>query len=164
MLDKLRQNRGQTLLELVVAMSIISIGLLGVFAVLSESLGLNKIVANQYTAVGLAAEGIEVVKNIADSNVVAGRPWNTDLTSDNKFGAQYNSEVLDRDLADRKLNFNSSRGVYSYDSGKPTNFKRIITLRNISENEIQVNSKVEWTDRGGRKFSIDLEDRLFNWR
>ncbi|MBI2506531.1 MAG: hypothetical protein HYW00_00070, partial [Candidatus Colwellbacteria bacterium] len=43
-----------------IAMSVMSVGLLSVFAVLSQSLGLNRVVAEQYIASNLAAEGIEV--------------------------------------------------------------------------------------------------------
>lgn len=158
------EESGQTLVELMVAMSVVTIGLLGVFAVLSQSLGLNRIVANQYTATGLAAEGIEITKNIADSNILAGRPWNEGLNADGSFGVSYNGSALERGLAQQELKFDSASGIYSYQSGVDTSFKRIITLNNINANEIKVSSKVEWTDRGGRSFSVNLEDRLFNWR
>ncbi|MEK7182766.1 MAG: prepilin-type N-terminal cleavage/methylation domain-containing protein, partial [Patescibacteria group bacterium] len=65
-MEQWSHETGQTLVELMIAMSVMSVGLLGVFAVLSQSLGLNRVVANQYVAANLAAEGIEVVKNIAD--------------------------------------------------------------------------------------------------
>lgn len=164
---KLRGVKGQTLVELMIAMSVMSIGFLAVFAVLSQTLGMNKIVANQYIAAHLATEGIEVVKNISDSNVVRGDVWNASLSSD-KFGVQYDSETLDevnKNWANRKLtlNFNPDTGIYSYGAGKPTNFVRTITINNISPNEIQVNSEVKWRDKGGVELSINLEDRLFNW-
>ena len=165
---ELRDQRGQTLVELMIAMSVMSIGFLGVFAVLSQSLGLNRVVANQYIASNLAAEGIEVVKNIADSNVVRGDEWNKGLSND-KFGVQYDTETLEdvnKDWANRKLplNFNPDTGIYSYDGRTPTNFVRTITINNISLNEIQVESEVRWRDRGGTEFEVVLEDRFFNWR
>ena len=159
---------GQTLVELMIAMSVMSIGFLAVFAVLSQTLGMNKIVVNQYIAANLAAEGIEIVKNISDSNVVRGDVWNAGLSKNGKFGVQYNTGTLDEvneDWANRKLplNFNSDTGIYSYDTGMPTNFVRTITINNISPNEIQVNSEVRWRDRGGVELNINLEDHLFNW-
>ena len=146
-----------------------AIGFLAIFAVLSQTLGMNKIVANQYVAAHLAAEGIEVVKNISDSNIVreGGDVWNAGLPP-GKFGVQYDTGTLDevnKDWANRKLplNFNSDTGIYSYGAGTPTNFIRIVTINNISPNEIQVNSEVRWRDRGGVELNINLEDRLFNW-
>ncbi|MDP3991571.1 MAG: prepilin-type N-terminal cleavage/methylation domain-containing protein [Candidatus Colwellbacteria bacterium] len=162
--------KGQTLVELMIAMSVMSIGFLAVFAVLSQTLGMNKITANQYTAAYLAAEGIEIVKNISDSNVVKKGPWNDGLPNGN-FGVQYDTGTLgamNKDWANRKLplNFNPDTGIYSYDVGTPTNFVRTITIDNITPNrpnEIRVNSEVRWRDRGGIELNINLEDHLFNW-
>ena len=146
-----------------IAMSVMSIGFLAVFAVLSQTLGMNKITANQYAAAYLAAEGIEIVKNISDSNVVRGDVWNVGLAK-GRFGIQYNGESLNPDWANQPLNFNPDTGIYSYDvGGTPTNFVRTITINNINPNEIRVNSEVRWRDRGGVELSINLEDRLFDW-
>lgn len=163
-MDRLKQNKGQTLVELMIAMSVMSIGFLGVFAVLSQSLGLNRVVANQYIAANLAAEGIEVVKNIADSNTLqAGGVWNRGLESGD-FGVQHDSAALNRDWANQSLKFDSATGIYSYGLGAPTNFRRTVSIANITANEMQVKSVVEWLDRGGTKFKVELEDRFFNWR
>ena len=163
-----KNQLGQTLVELMIAMSVMSIGFLGVFAVLSNSLGLNRVVANQYIAANLAVEGIEIVKNIIDSNVARGREWNIGLP-DGKFGVQYDTgtlEDMNKDWANQKLplNFGPDSGIYSYEPGTPTNFVRIITIDYLSTDEIQVNSVVTWRDRGGTEFKVDLEDRFFNWR
>jgi len=152
--------------ELMIAMSVMSIGFLGVFAVLSQSLGLNRVVANQYIAANLAAEGIEVVKNITDSNVARGDAWNLGLRSGD-FGAQYDSEAKDLNEAWARipLNFDSATGRYRYDAKTPTKFQRTVSINNIpGGNEMQVKSVVMWSDRGGTLFEIKLEDRFFNWR
>lgn len=154
---------GQTLVELMVAMSVMTIGLLGVFAVLSQSLGLNRVVADQYVAANLAAEGIEVVKNIADTNILKDQAWNSGLESGN-FGVAYNSDTLNRDWANENLKFNSLAGLYGYGAGSPTSFRRTISITNLSPNEIQVKSLVKWRGRAGTEFQIELEDRFFNWR
>lgn len=164
MQDRLRQNRGQSLLELMVAMSVMTIGFLAIFAVLSQSLGLNKVAANQYAAANLAGEGIEVVKNITDSNVVQGndRAWNEGLRNGD-FGVQYDSTSLEERWKDEKLKFDIATGLYGYEAGEKTNFIRTIKIESISENEVKVNSIVKWQDRAGTDFEINLEDRLFNW-
>jgi Tfp pilus assembly protein PilV len=170
---KLRQNRkpkrrfgegGELLVELMVAMSVMVIGLLGVFAVLAQSLSVNRSAADQYVAAGLAAEGIEVVKNILDSNFIQGKPWNEGLNLNGDFGVQYNSTALDQSLARQFLKFDPASGKYSYDSGTPTRFIRTISISNLSANEIRVNSQVEWTDKSGQKMKLNLEDHFFNWK
>ena len=65
--DELKSQKGQILIESVVAMSLIVIGLLGILTLLSNSIAFNRNVANKLTATYLA-EGIEVMKSIADEN------------------------------------------------------------------------------------------------
>ena len=56
----LNRSSGQVLIEAMVAISIVTVGLLGIFSVLSRSLSLNRTVADNYVAANLAAEGIEI--------------------------------------------------------------------------------------------------------
>lgn len=147
-----------------IAIAVLLVGMLGVFTVLSESLALNRVAGNQYIAANLAAEGIEVVKNILDANAIQGNAWNEGLTTNGNFGVEYSSVSLDASRAAALLRYDAATGRYSYGSGTPTNFRRIITIQNISADEIKVVSRVEWTDRGGAEFEIELEDRFLNWR
>src|SRR3989338_3633319 len=173
MSDKSKQNKnngqarlsdGQVLVELMVAISVMVIGLLGIFTLLSQSLGLNRVAADQYIAANLAAEGVEVAKNILVHNVIERNPWNEGLERDGEFGVEYSSIVLDDNLSDELLKFDKDSGRYNYTAGDETNFRRVITINNLSEDEIRVNSRVEWRSRGGTSFSINLEDHFYNWR
>lgn len=161
-----RQGRqGQLLVEAMVAISVMVIGLLGIFSLISQSLGLYRVAYEEYIGANLAAEGIEVVKSILDSNVIRGSgPWNEGLASDGDFALQYDSQSLDATSVNKSLLYEPVSGVYNYASGTPTNFKRVITIRNVSSDEIQVNSKVSWKSRGGLDLSLNLEDHFFNWR
>jgi len=85
--------------EAMIAISVMVIGLLGIFSLTSQSLGLYRVAYEQYVAVNLAAEGIEVVKNMIDTNVIAGSvQWNEGLAIDGDFGIQYDSRSLDATL------------------------------------------------------------------
>src|SRR3989344_6064232 len=94
-----RHEQGQILVELMVAISVMVIGLLGIFTLLSESLGLNRVAADQYIAANLAAEGVEGAKNILEHNVIERNPWNEGLERDGEFGVEYSSIVLDDNLS-----------------------------------------------------------------
>ncbi|OIO49527.1 MAG: hypothetical protein AUJ39_00925 [Parcubacteria group bacterium CG1_02_42_13] len=165
-------KRGQLLVEAMIAISVMVIGLLGIFSLTSQSLGLYRVAYEQYVAVNLAAEGIEVVKNMIDTNVIAGSvQWNEGLAIDGDFGIQYDSRSLDATLQSKNLLYDASTSLYNYTSGTPTNFKRVIKIKNIDPpglpnqiDEIQVNSVVTWKTRGGLDLSINLEDHFFNWR
>ena len=87
-----RRNRGQAIIEVLVAVSMLTVGFLGVVTLLAKSLGLNRVVTESYTATYLAVEGVELVKNLIDANSIAGAgtPWNSGLT-DGTYEADYAS-------------------------------------------------------------------------
>ncbi len=58
--------RGQSMVEMLVAISIVVVSLLGILALVNRALGVNRLVSEQYTGTYLAAEGIEIVKNLFD--------------------------------------------------------------------------------------------------
>ena len=171
--------QGQLLVEAMIAMSVMIVGLLGIFYVVSQSLGFYRVAYEQYVAANLAAEGIEVVKNIIDSNVVARNAWNSNIPSSVSpvsLGLEYNTTNLtsiDPTWWDTNLLYDPLEGLYSYtptSTSTPTSFKRVVTIISIPHgsnneiDEIQVNSVVTWETHGGIPYNINLEDRFYNWR
>ena len=65
-------RRGQSIIEAMVAISILTTGFLGIFALLSKSFFLSRVVADETTATYLASEGMEITKNIIDHDVYTG--------------------------------------------------------------------------------------------
>lgn len=158
----MHNSKGIVLIEALIAITITTVGLLGMFSLLSRSLSLTRVISDRYVAANLGGEGIEIVKNLIDNNILAARPWNQGLAS-GAYEADYNSG-LGGNLS-RTLTFNPASGFYSYDNaGNPTTFKREIRLERIGSKEIRVNSIVSWTSRGGGTFDINLEDHFFNWQ
>ena len=163
MRDKYRKNEGYVLIEAIIAITIAVVGLLGIFALLSRSLSLNRVVADRFVASYLAAEGIEIVKNLVDNNILAGKPWNKNLSS-GSYEADYTDTGLVPDSS-RFINVNGETGAYGYAELVPTLMKRQLVIRNsVDGEEITINSRVDYTTRGGGKFSVSIEDHLFNWR
>ncbi|MEK9183982.1 MAG: hypothetical protein AAB890_02830 [Patescibacteria group bacterium] len=156
-------NKGYLLIESIIAITLVTVGLLGIFSLLSRSLSLNRVVSDRVKAAYLAAEGIEIVKNLIDNNLIQERPWNYEI-GDGEHEVDYRSVSLAPRQV-RFLNFNPVDGFYSYDNFQSTNFQRTIAINTSTDGqEIRVNSKVNWTTRGGGKFDINLEDHFFNWR
>jgi four helix bundle protein len=155
----LNPQGGQIMVEALIAITIAVVGLLGIFAFLSQSLGLNRNVANRYVATYLAAEGIELVKNIAD-----GSSWGGFINTAcaEEYEISYEESSLSC-FTDKFLKFDPSTGVYGYRLGENTKFKRKIVITEPQPGvEVQVVSEVTWEDRGGVKMKIDLEDHFFN--
>lgn len=159
-LKKQNKGSGEMMVEAIVACSIIVVGLLGVFTLLSKSLTTNRIVEAKYIGTNLASEGIELVKNLIDRNVMKGDPWNNGI-ADGKYEMDFNDLSLSS-YTGQLIRFDFSSGYYSYDSGAATTFKREIIIQNISNNEIKVVSKVDWATHGGG--DVVLEDHFFRWR
>lgn len=66
--SRFRRRRGFFLVEVMVALGVVVVGFLGIVALLSSSLGVNRQVADTYVANYLAMEGVETVKNLIDAN------------------------------------------------------------------------------------------------
>lgn len=157
------------LVESMVALSILVFGIMGALALVNSALGLNSVISDQFTGVYLAAEGIEITKNLIDGNFIQGQAWNRGFGAERCFEVDY--ETVDNTIRDTgcdgpttPLLFEKSTGRYSYRTGAETNFRRLIKTGPASGgNEVIVNSIVKWTTRGGGSYEVNLEDHFFNW-
>lgn len=161
-----KRQSGQVLIESVVSISLVTVGLLGILTLLSNSIAFNRNVTNKFVATYLAAEGIEVIKNIEDTNFThrdRGDLWNLHL-NDGTYEIAYDSAGDLTAATSRPLLFDSSTGVYNYDpSGQPTIFTRTVQITNRPPYELIVTSTVQWVDKG-KPEQVELEDHFFNWR
>jgi hypothetical protein len=166
----LKEKSGQVLVESIIALSVLLVGFLSLISLLNNSLGLNRVVTENYIATYLAAEGIEYVKNKIDINILnPGLPWNQGLNdgyyelrlTGNNFNLVGPNSTFSTSSAPF-LKFDPNNNVYNYNTGLDTPFKRYIYIQNKSANEIVVNSVVFWTSRGGGKYEVNLEDHFFN--
>ncbi|MBI2013261.1 MAG: hypothetical protein HYS87_00255 [Candidatus Colwellbacteria bacterium] len=159
----MKNRGGQLLVEAVIALTLVTIGLLGIFSLLSNSFGMHRVATNQYIASTLAAEGIEVVKNIIDRNALLdGVAWNSGI-SNGSYEVDYTSEELTA-ASGQILKFEEARGYGYWAGGEKTIFTRTVVVENLSDDEIKVNSIVEWRDRSRLDMEVNVEDRFFNWR
>ena len=161
-----------------VAMSVIVIGLLGAFVLSSSSIGLSRTAADRYIAVNLAGEGIELVKNIIDQNIMLVEPenvaWNAGVSPGN-YEIDYNDLGLKPVNGDGRILFFSEKGsgYYAYDEdGLDLNIykktkqkiKRIIAIENINLEHIKVTSTVSWNDKDGSRLSFFVEDHFYDFK
>lgn len=168
---------GQSMVEAMVAMSIIVVGLLGVFTLSSNSISLNRVAADRYIAVNLANEGIELVKNLIDNNEWNNIPGVIDPIED--YEIDYNDPTVKQlNSADgRTLYFSKEgSGYYAYDDGDMNlnvytetvqGFKRIIKIQSLnlgpnSLDHIKVTSTVSWKAKDGTIQYFFVEDHFYN--
>ena len=121
MLTVLRDRRGQTLLEVVAAVAILTIGAVSLTALAVQSLSLARLVRERVTALNLAREGVEWARSVRDSNWIrndATVPWNDGLANGSD-----TSVVLGWNEATRSFTTNWTPGLS--DLGASSNFTRL---------------------------------------
>lgn len=148
------KNSGQILVETVVALSMVVVGLLGLMSLLSNSIGLSRVISNQYTGSYLAGEGIELVKDIFDNNVYKGAPPNQDL---------YNcGGGCDIQWTGEKIEINPGTSNLTPE-GLATVFQRQVSFKADGTDRYKVNSTVTWRSRGS-DYQVVVEDYIYDWR
>jgi type II secretory pathway pseudopilin PulG len=178
----LHSRRGQTLVEALVALSILTVGFVGIVTLLTKSFQLNRTTSNDTQATYLAAEGIEVAKNLIDHDVYEQLSPNSNYSWGSCFpysGSHYyypidyeTTDCASLDFSnsppDTPLYFDSNPhdpayGTFSTNSlgRSSTDFVRNIEVTNNGE-ELDVQSTVVWTD-GAVGNTITLEDHFYNW-
>jgi hypothetical protein len=168
------KTKGQVLNEALVAMGIITVGVLGMVGFLSRAIGQGKYIADQTAAVNLAAEGIEVAKNILDGNAVQGRPWNSGFNIAGYYEVDYTSETMgglvsatDNENVLRYLSLATynNANFYRYGGGGTvTGFKRSVRIQQISDSQIRATAKVYWRARGDLLREVSLVSDMYYWR
>lgn len=161
---KTTQSSGFLLVEAMVAMSVLTTGVLGIFALMSQSIKLTRTVNDQYVASYLAAEGIEVTKNILDSNFLT-KPgnWNEDgFAAIGCYEVDYATLSLGATCSNTPLKFDGS--LYGYaGEGRATVFSRNVDISPVMDGGqvgVRVRSTVTWMG-GERSFAV--EDVFYAW-
>ena len=168
-------------------MGIIVSSVLGIFNLAISSLRVSSTVTDQFIATNLAAEGLEVTKNILDNNVTVGdKSWNAGFSDPRCFEVQYNtlSEEIynlskpECDSAEETFNDKNARflrantlttGLYDYDDqGETTIFKRWVQTTPVSGSDLKIRAiaTVAWKDRKNpdRLQTSQIATDFIGWR
>ena len=165
------KRNGQMMVELIVALSILVIGFLGVIELLAKSIAANRDIADQYTASYLAGEGVEIVKNLIDANIAQGKGWNCSLNVAGIFQVNYDSLPPGASCPGNALKvaggspdvlrYNATTHLYksgTASDGDLSPFTRKIAIVPLSD-AIYVSSSVTY----GSKV-VSVQDIFTNWR
>lgn len=153
-------NKGTTLVEALVAILILSIGIIPCLEIILLANGFSSSIKNNLIAANLSQEGVEVVRAIRDNNWFSNLAFNNGL-ADGTYRVDWNSNSPLPENGNPPLKL-SSIGLYNYSSGADTNFRRRLTIVNAT-NELIINAEVTWTERGKSQL-ISVESHLFDWK
>lgn len=176
-MEKIFENHsGQSLVEAIIALGILTTGLLGMLTLLAQSFYLNRVASTDTQATYLAAEGIEITKNLIDHDVYLflaglGGGWGTTCFGSvvgytHDFELDYSTTGCPSDFtgSGRTLSFDTTTHLYGYAGGQPTSFVRMVRVSRPSAQEIEVQSIVKWDAGLISQQSINLDDHFYSWR
>ena len=171
---------GNSILEAVVAVSILVVALVGIMQLTARSLKANELVADHFIAAQLAGEGIELVRNFLDGKQTDGVQWKDlegylftgayEMSADTLTTPVRKGDLFWRSIT--KLTFDSIGPIYSYTYGDETKFTRTIlvewgdectTLSGTEYASVTVRSIVSWLARG-ESVTSTVADRFASWR
>lgn len=162
-------KKGFTLIETIIAIFLITVGMGGALTLVSQTITFTQVTSSRLTALYLGQEGIEIVKNIRDTNFlkihkgVWGISWDTGLT-----GCTAGCEVDYNDLALVSANryLRIKDGFFNYNpDGLATPFKRKIIITPDIDTGVpilRVSVEVSWQERG-RSHQIVIQENLYKW-
>ncbi len=168
------KEKGFTLLELLISVFILTVGILGAYVAIQKSATIANYSYNRLTAAYLAQEGIEIIRNIKDTNLLEGlageNDWDEGLVSND-----YEIEYADSQNPDPNLmrtcplpcDFNDLNPLrrddsfYSYGATNETKFKRKVSVE-VGIDFINITATVYWQD-GTKIREFKVWDKFYNW-
>lgn len=148
-----------TLIEAITTIFIMTVGIIGISGLISQLIASTAIYSQRLIAAYLAQEGIEIVRNIRDTNWLQREPWDNGLGVGN-WEADYNDENLSS-YTGAFLRIDG--GFYNYESGTETIFRRRIIITKPQDYILEIRVQVLWEEKG-RSYQLTAQENLYNWR
>lgn len=154
---------GFTLLEVIIAVFILTTAIGGSFVLVNQTLSLTGVTQSKLIASYLVQEGIEVIRNIRDTNWLQGNNWDANISATTSYALDYKSSGFpDPICTGQYLKFDPT-DHYNCSSGlETTKFKRRITVSKIGDDQMRITVEVSWPERG-REHRAEGISYLYNW-
>lgn len=160
---KLRRNsRGFSLIEVVIGIAVITLIITAAAEVTRSSIVMGSITTNELMAHNRAQEGLEIVRNMRDSNWMQNKKWDTDL-EDGKYSIVF--------LSDESRLQGSAQAPWKLQPLEDTvakgadTFRPVITLTHSEDKKsLTVTSTVTYVERRRPNKEISFETILTDWK
>lgn len=169
-----KKQKAFTLIEVLIAITILIVGIISGFVLVTRALYNVAVIKDRLTASFLAQEGIELTRQIRDSNFL--RILN-EQSADWRDGLGDGTYIIESKIDSEGLIglvaigedenpiffYDNVFKIYNYNNnGEPTDFIRKIEIETIGNDEIRVESIMQWKTRT-IDFDLTVEDHLYNW-
>ena len=162
-----KNNPGFSILEIVVAIFIITMGLVGVLSLITQNIQVEYINKNNLIASQLAQEGLELIRNIRDNNWLAGNDWDYGIEPDNYIVDYIGNISSVADIGEARLQQRDDvgeEGYYWHEASDPDSmFSRLITIAQASSELLNISCLIQWEDRG-QTYKYVADTILYDWR
>lgn len=156
-------SKGFTLIETLVAIFLLTVGVVGSFSLMQKVTSFASISSSQLVASYLAQEGIEVVRNIRDTNYLERQVWDSGIG----VGAgrlDYRSETFPDATCGNYLKYNEATHTYICSTDSNSKFQRQITIgKEPALKKMVVSVVVSWSERG-TQHQVVAQTELYNWQ
>jgi prepilin-type N-terminal cleavage/methylation domain-containing protein len=159
-----------TLVEVITVLLVISLGMIGTLSLISQNIRSQNVNENTMIAYQLAQEGIELVRNIRDTNWNYNNDWRTGMDTDGLYTMDYTStlptKLVTQSQGDLYLDTN---GMYAHGllNSPKSGFNRVISIAAAPAAEnmkyITVTVNVSWNDHG-KPYVYSLDTQLYDWK
>ena len=179
-----RPRAAFTLVEVVTALFIVMVGIIGAYGLVNQAIVSANSASMRMTAAYLGKEGIEIVKNIRDTNYLesiqaatGAYTWRNGLAAggvpaapdcSGGCAAQYDSTQLSTANSGSPLKYSSSTGFFSYSDADAvdTGYKRLIKVIyhpiDPVRDYLEIIVTVSWPDHGNNS-SLTVRENIYNW-
>ena len=158
---------GFTLIETFVAVTILLLAMTGPMVLVTKGVTVAKSVKGQITAIYLAQEAVEYIRNTRDTNILTGNAWLDGLGNcmDGKCKIDSPAQTVAACDGDCPvLKYNNATKLYGYASGTNSIFRRETQISEIVPNrEIKIVVDMFWT-LGPHNKQFTVTEHLLKWQ
>ncbi len=167
-MNKKTKEKGFTMIEMLAALFVVSVGIMGVFSLVSQTISYISIISSRLTAIYLSQEGMEIIRNIRDSNFLKINKgeegsWDDSLPTDDQdyYNFDYQSPIIPDTVNCSGNNYLDISGDFYKCSGSGQ-FQRKAQITKIGDDQINVVIEVSWQERG-RVHQVVVQESLYQW-
>lgn len=150
------------MLEVIIAIAVISTGVVGAVTLISRTISASSAVRYQLVASNLAQEGMEVIHNIRHTNWIENVAWDDGLLEGDSCVNFDSVALINPCLGESRRLFVFNNHYSHNQSGAATNFLRHINITSGLDNGTPyklIRSTVVWDNN-----LINAEEQLYNWK